>query len=438
MPKESQLLTMIETLGDTIIVEQQKHELLKVKLEKRASDSRDILASLIKRIKILENDFQRSQAQSIDFELKMQHQKENIDCDVSWKEKLSTLHDENVLLKHQIESTVKERENIILEYQRLFNLVKATRDQHKKEINEMFEDVTQKTYAYAEVRTVRFRNDHFAAITDYGDYVQGNLTIWLVYYVEGLGHNLFLVRQFCDGDLEHNKTLYELICGRNPNVQYFHVFGSLFYSTNDHDDLGKMKPKADIGIFVGYFESSRGFCIYNHQTKKIMEMIHVKFDELTATTSEYLVNLFGPMYEQYYVTSSQEVFDDFAENTRNNDHTSSSSSIVVDQDDAPPIVVSLKEQVVNEPNSLVLNEVVDEFVQKDVANFDGNMFHNAPQTPEFDVAESSLTYQDPLNMHQFHQQHRSIGRWTKNHPLEQVIDDPLKLVMTRKRLQTDA
>nr|GEW16612.1 Gag-Pol polyprotein [Tanacetum cinerariifolium] len=386
MPKESQLLTMIETLGDTIIVEQQKHELLKVKLEKRASDSRDILASLIKRIKILENDFQRSQAQSIDFELKMQHQKENIDCDVSWKEKLSTLHDENVLLKHQIESTVKERENIILEYQRLFNLVKATRDQHKKEINEMFEDVTQKTYAYA----------------------------------------------------EHNKTLYELICGRNPNVQYFHVFGSLFYSTNDHDDLGKMKPKADIGIFVGYFESSRGFCIYNHQTKKIMEMIHVKFDELTATTSEYLVNLFGPMYEQYYVTSSQEVFDDFAENTRNNDHTSSSSSIVVDQDDAPPIVVSLKEQVVNEPNSLVLNEVVDEFVQKDVANFDGNMFHNAPQTPEFDVAESSLTYQDPLNMHQFHQQHRSIGRWTKNHPLEQVIDDPLKLVMTRKRLQTDA
>ncbi|GJW27633.1 integrase, catalytic region, zinc finger, CCHC-type containing protein [Tanacetum coccineum] len=50
--------------------------------------------------------------------------------------------------------------------------------------------------------TVRFRNDHFAAITGYGDYVQGNLTICYVYYVEGLGHNLFLVRQFCDGDLK--------------------------------------------------------------------------------------------------------------------------------------------------------------------------------------------------------------------------------------------
>ncbi|GJZ07206.1 integrase, catalytic region, zinc finger, CCHC-type containing protein [Tanacetum coccineum] len=50
--------------------------------------------------------------------------------------------------------------------------------------------------------TIRFRNDHFAAITGYGDYVQGNLTICHVYYVEGLGHNLFSVGQFCVGDLE--------------------------------------------------------------------------------------------------------------------------------------------------------------------------------------------------------------------------------------------
>nr|GFA83777.1 hypothetical protein [Tanacetum cinerariifolium] len=44
-------------------LEQQKHELLKVELRKSASDSRDIQTNLIKRIKILENDFQRSQAQ---------------------------------------------------------------------------------------------------------------------------------------------------------------------------------------------------------------------------------------------------------------------------------------------------------------------------------------------------------------------------------------
>nr|GEV02887.1 integrase, catalytic region, zinc finger, CCHC-type, peptidase aspartic, catalytic [Tanacetum cinerariifolium] len=50
--------------------------------------------------------------------------------------------------------------------------------------------------------TVHFRNDHFAAITGYRDYVQGNLMICHAYYVEGLGRNLFSVGQFCDGNLE--------------------------------------------------------------------------------------------------------------------------------------------------------------------------------------------------------------------------------------------
>nr|GEY73851.1 hypothetical protein [Tanacetum cinerariifolium] len=47
-----------------------------------------------------------------------------------------------------------------------------------------------------------------------------------------------------------------------------------------------MKLKADIGIFIGYSELSRGFRIYNHRTKKIMETIHVKFDELTVMAFE--------------------------------------------------------------------------------------------------------------------------------------------------------
>ncbi|GKA54601.1 putative ribonuclease H-like domain-containing protein [Tanacetum coccineum] len=52
------------------------------------------------------------------------------------------------------------------------------------------------------IGTVRFRNDHFGAIMGYGDYVIGDSVIFRVYYMEGLGHNLFFVRQFCDSDLE--------------------------------------------------------------------------------------------------------------------------------------------------------------------------------------------------------------------------------------------
>ncbi|GJT66037.1 retrovirus-related pol polyprotein from transposon TNT 1-94 [Tanacetum coccineum] len=50
--------------------------------------------------------------------------------------------------------------------------------------------------------TVKFGNDHVAKIMGYGDYQIGNVTISRVYYVEGLGHNLFSVGQFCDSNLE--------------------------------------------------------------------------------------------------------------------------------------------------------------------------------------------------------------------------------------------
>nr|GEV85555.1 retrovirus-related Pol polyprotein from transposon TNT 1-94 [Tanacetum cinerariifolium] len=50
--------------------------------------------------------------------------------------------------------------------------------------------------------TVKFENDHVAKIMGYGDYKIGNVTILRVYFMKGLGHNLFSVRQFCDSDLE--------------------------------------------------------------------------------------------------------------------------------------------------------------------------------------------------------------------------------------------
>ncbi|GJZ29106.1 retrovirus-related pol polyprotein from transposon TNT 1-94 [Tanacetum coccineum] len=50
--------------------------------------------------------------------------------------------------------------------------------------------------------TVRFKNDQIAKNMGYGDYQLGNVIISRVYYVKGLGHNLFSVGLFCDADLE--------------------------------------------------------------------------------------------------------------------------------------------------------------------------------------------------------------------------------------------
>nr|GEW24541.1 hypothetical protein [Tanacetum cinerariifolium] len=109
-PKENVLQNEIDQLLEVsltreirhcvlISVEKQKNEMLRNELEKSSSDSKDIQANLLKRIKILKNEFKRSQAQSVDFELKLQHQKEKTACDVTWKSRLSTLNDENMLLK---------------------------------------------------------------------------------------------------------------------------------------------------------------------------------------------------------------------------------------------------------------------------------------------------------------------------------------------------
>ncbi|GKB91377.1 retrovirus-related pol polyprotein from transposon TNT 1-94 [Tanacetum coccineum] len=86
--------------------------------------------------------------------------------------------------------------------------------------------------------------------------------------------------------LRYNKTPYELMQDKKPDLSFFHVFGSLCYPTNDHEDLGKFDAKADIGIFVGYAPAKKAFKIYNRRTRLITETIHVTFDELTTMASE--------------------------------------------------------------------------------------------------------------------------------------------------------
>nr|GEX19758.1 hypothetical protein [Tanacetum cinerariifolium] len=84
----------------------------------------------------------------------------------------------------------------------------------------------------------------------------------------------------------YNKTPYELMQHKKPDLSFLHVFGSLCYPMNDHEVLGKFDAKADIGIFVGYAPAKKAFRIYNRMTRIISETIHVTFDELTAMASE--------------------------------------------------------------------------------------------------------------------------------------------------------
>ncbi|GJY11534.1 retrovirus-related pol polyprotein from transposon TNT 1-94, partial [Tanacetum coccineum] len=83
----------------------------------------------------------------------------------------------------------------------------------------------------------------------------------------------------------HNKTPYELVHDKKPDLSFLHIFRALCYPTNDIEDLGKLKAKADIGFFVGYAPNRKGYRIYNKRTRQIMETIYVTFDELTKQTA---------------------------------------------------------------------------------------------------------------------------------------------------------
>nr|GFA97097.1 retrovirus-related Pol polyprotein from transposon TNT 1-94 [Tanacetum cinerariifolium] len=83
-----------------------------------------------------------------------------------------------------------------------------------------------------------------------------------------------------------NKTPYELINGRKPDISFLHVFGALCYPKNDREDIGKLGKKGDIGFFIGYSTDSCAYRVYNHRIKKIIETMNVSFDELSAMAFE--------------------------------------------------------------------------------------------------------------------------------------------------------
>nr|GEW83944.1 hypothetical protein [Tanacetum cinerariifolium] len=89
--------------------------------------------------------------------------------------------------------------------------------------------------------TVKFGNDHLEKIMGYGDYQIGNVTISKVYYVEGLRHNSFFVRQLCDSNLEvafrqhtyfiRNLEGVDLLTGSRGNNLYTLSLGDMMASS---------------------------------------------------------------------------------------------------------------------------------------------------------------------------------------------------------------
>ncbi|GJZ23434.1 retrovirus-related pol polyprotein from transposon TNT 1-94 [Tanacetum coccineum] len=279
------------------------------------------------------------------------------------------------------------------------------------------------------IGTVRFGNDHFGAIMGYGDYVIGDSVISRVYYVEGLGHNF--------------------------------------------ENLGKLQPTADIGIFVGYAPNRKGYRIYNKRTRQIMETIHVTFDELTEQmapvqfssgpapilltpgpissglvpnpapaipyappTNKELEMLFQPMFDEYFNPPGirQNPIPNVAQDPVI--PTGPSVSIAIDLD-APsgshtssPLdhhSSSVHHGLAGEPSAEV-NPFAAADPEPFVNVFAPDYNSEASSSGEINIPESS----------QSTQHHEHVRKWTDSHPLDNIIGNPSRPVSTRKQLATDA
>ncbi|GKB94966.1 retrovirus-related pol polyprotein from transposon TNT 1-94, partial [Tanacetum coccineum] len=237
----------------------------------------------------------------------------------------------------------------------------------------------------------------------------------------------------------HNKTPYELVHDKKPDLTFLRVFGALCYPTNDSEDLGKLQAKADIGIFVGYAPSRKGFRIYNKRTRRIMETIHVTFDELHQTmapvrissgpepimmtpgqlnsglapshvpattnippTDKDLEILFQPMFDEYFEQST----------------------------DSEPVPMAT---VVNAP-IVSTNTSVSTTIAQDAPSTSHSLSSSQSSIREPSSAQSTSGDVSLAEPNQVNQPPDHLRKWTKDHPLDNIVGNPSRLYLAQSML----
>nr|GFA86293.1 hypothetical protein [Tanacetum cinerariifolium] len=198
-----------------------------------------------------------------------------------------------------------------------------------------------------------------------------------------------------------DKTPYELINKRKPNIKFFR-------------DVGKLKAKGYIGVFVGYSKESAAFRIYNKRTRKIHESMNVNFDEISEMASKQFslepslsnlnetrksLNLSVSQVSEASKTDLEDLFQDFYD----------------EYFDSSKIMKSSTTNVETPINEEVFHEVSESF-QRDSSS--SSLNDDVQQSPK----------------ETFYQPYPHEKKWTKDHPLHKIISDMKSSVRTRGQL----
>ncbi|GKE34869.1 retrovirus-related pol polyprotein from transposon TNT 1-94 [Tanacetum coccineum] len=195
--------------------------------------------------------------------------------------------------------------------------------------------------------------------------------------------------------LRYNKTPYELMHDKKPNLSFLHVFGSLCYPTNDSEDLG-LVPNT------------------------------IPQQPCNPPNRDDWDRLFQSMFDEYF----------------------NPPTIVVS-----PVLVAAEPRTVDIADSLVSTSIdldapstsIPSTQEQEHSPIISQVFKESPKTPHYhddplhkSLHEDSTSHGSSSNVRPSHTPFKHLGRLTKDHPIENMIGDPSGSVSTRKQLETDA
>nr|GEU82583.1 copia protein [Tanacetum cinerariifolium] len=298
------------------------------------------------------------------------------------------------------------------------------------------------------IGTFRFGNDHFGVIMGYGDYVIGDSVISRTVprtlqqngVVERQNRTLVEAAQtmliFSKALMflwakavatacytqnrslihtHHHKTPYELVHNKKPDLTFFRVFGALYYPINDNKDLGKLQPTADTGIFVGYAPSRKSTGpAPNFLTPGQISSGLVPNSVPTTPYAPPLIK----NWRFYFNQCSMNIW-----------------NLLVLKDR----FLRLKQYKLQSTQPFTSSVVAEPNYMKDRTNapVDNppfvNVFAPEPHSEASSSENISLT-ESPYVSHTLHH----LNKWSKDHPLDNVIGNPSRPVSTRKQFAIDA
>ncbi|GJT00792.1 integrase, catalytic region, zinc finger, CCHC-type containing protein [Tanacetum coccineum] len=226
----------------------------------------------------------------------------------------------------------------------------------------------------------------------------------------------------------HNKTPYELVHDKKPDLTFLRVFGALCYPTNDSEDLGKFQAKADIGIFVG--SGPEPIMMTPGQLNSGLAPSPVPATTYIPPTDKDLEILFQPMFDEYFdqSTDSEPVPTATVVNAPIVSTNTSVSTTIAQ--DAPSTSHSLSSSQVHPPvfpQGVAAGPTIEDtsITQADL-HPSVNPVAGEPSSAQSTSGDVSLAEPNQVTQPPDH-----LRRWTKDHPLDNIVGNPSRPVIYR-------